>query len=284
MASYYETPSPSDLVPGTRAPGVEVPPDVPDRAQAVRRAVAHQRAITAHGAPDTFWEGGGGYFYELLPEGILVTGGKLGDRETVLSWADQGAKPIIDAILVEQQGLDSQLGRRAPHRQAQVVQEQAPSPTEGMTRDERFKYVAQKALSGEGEPSEGGGQEGQPEPPSQDEEPQRPPEKSYEQPPEAKVEVPEEEVEMEAMPIRFGMPVVTPPERGGAPSRALEQYDPAAPGISGPSGPGPSRTPHRADEEVAVEAVDTVDLPANVGFLTKNAPTRMRKGWKPKLA
>ena len=59
------------------------------------------------------WEGGGGYFYEITDEGIVVTGKPMeGKGRVVLPWdsSDKSNLEMIDAILMERGGRDSKLG------------------------------------------------------------------------------------------------------------------------------------------------------------------------------
>lgn len=86
-----------------------------DRDAAATRAFAQERARV--GAEDSYWRGGGDYYFELTPEGIKVTGGDTtgnlqGGASTILRWDDPGSSGVIDAILAEQGTQDTEFGVR----------------------------------------------------------------------------------------------------------------------------------------------------------------------------
>lgn len=80
-----------------------------EREAAAALAIAKERA--GGGTPDTYWEGGGGYFYESLPGpngGIQVT--RPDGKVLTLGWDH----PLVADILAEQGTRSAAFGRRAP--------------------------------------------------------------------------------------------------------------------------------------------------------------------------
>ena len=131
------------------------------RDAAATRAFAKDRAL--QGAKDSYWRGGGDYYYELTPEGIKVTGGDTGGKlrdgaSTLLAWDDPNSKNIIDAILAEQGTQDTELGVRyeatepEPRRIEMEPMQITASPTESRPPGEATSQASTDSVS-EGEPA-----------------------------------------------------------------------------------------------------------------------------------
>lgn len=91
------------------------------------------------------WGGGGGYFYEITDEGIKVTGDPMGGKEVVLSWDDRDPKNLqmIDAILLERGGQDSELG--ATYSPAASAEPEPERPSEANVMAAKSSEGAQEA-------------------------------------------------------------------------------------------------------------------------------------------